>query len=273
MLIPLAEDGADLPSRLLRMIPCASAIFIILSQIVLVVGLVRIAATSAPRSCVDEAWNYVRRTVFCILPAHIIRSITYNLILALDGEAASAYESLYQNHIGKLLEAVGVYIAFSMLTPALRGRVRRAISEWGLPENARGLAMMAMLMSEGPLGTDFRSVARDAARRFRGIPFSALRPEHMSKAHATEEERAELAKFVVFPPLNGVDAFVCHSWSDDGFAKYSALASWAETFRMTHKREPIVWFDKACVDGQRAGNMGGINAELSYLAIYVRRSP
>merc|ERR1712048_598070 len=44
------------------------------------------------------------------------------------------------------------------------------------------------------------------------------------------------------------DAFVSHSWHDNPHAKWSALEEWKNEFAQWHGREPIVWFDKCCID-------------------------
>jgi len=42
-----------------------------------------------------------------------------------------------------------------------------------------------------------------------------------------------------------------HSWSDNGVAKHAALQSWGAEFKREHGREPLVWFDRACIDQQK----------------------
>ena len=42
-------------------------------------------------------------------------------------------------------------------------------------------------------------------------------------------------------PLTQVDAFVSHSWGDDGTCKMAALRDWASEFEAAHGRRPTVW--------------------------------
>jgi hypothetical protein len=44
--------------------------------------------------------------------------------------------------------------------------------------------------------------------------------------------------------LGDCDAFLSHSWSDDGATKWDALSSWANAFRERQGREPKLWLDK-----------------------------
>ena len=41
---------------------------------------------------------------------------------------------------------------------------------------------------------------------------------------------------------------VTHSWGDDPKAKWVAIQGVRERFRKEHRREPILWFDKYCID-------------------------
>merc|ERR1712050_784447 len=42
-----------------------------------------------------------------------------------------------------------------------------------------------------------------------------------------------------------------HSWHDDASAKSEALQAWRGGFAAQHGREPVVWFDKCCIDQTR----------------------
>eukprot|EP00967_Tisochrysis_lutea_P043532 scaffold52601_cov32-Tisochrysis_lutea.AAC.5 len=60
---------------------------------------------------------------------------------------------------------------------------------------------------------------REAAARFRCIAFSDLKPSHFDRSDLRPMERIELIAARKPAALNEVDAFVSHSWSDDGQAK------------------------------------------------------
>lgn len=64
--------------------------------------------------------------------------------------------------------------------------------------------------------------------------------------------------------LGRCDAFLSHSWQDDGNAKWRALQRWREAFVAEHGREPLIWFDKCCID------QGNINLDLRCLPIFLK---
>ena len=95
-----------------------------------------------------------------------------------------------------------------------------------------------------------------AAGRFRGLPWSALEAHHLSSSLGAADLSAAAA------PVELGDAFISHSWSDDGDAKFMALSRWAAEFEKQAGREPTLWLDKACIDQD-------IDASLLGLPIYV----
>jgi hypothetical protein len=48
--------------------------------------------------------------------------------------------------------------------------------------------------------------------------------------------------------FKSIDFFISHSWSDDPVAKWDAVQRMRADFKKAHKREPLVWFDKYCID-------------------------
>lgn len=60
---------------------------------------------------------------------------------------------------------------------------------------------------------------REAAARFRAIAFCDLKPSHLARSELSPTERIELIAARKPAALNEVDAFISHSWSDDGQAK------------------------------------------------------
>lgn len=59
------------------------------------------------------------------------------------------------------------------------------------------------------------------------------------------------------------DAFLSHSWHDDGSQKWAALSGWAEEFERVNKRSPRLWLDKVCIDQRN------INADLQCLPVFL----
>ena len=88
--------------------------------------------------------------------------------------------------------------------------------------STRSLAAVALLMGGGDQ-LQLEDRVRKAVARFCSVPFSALRAEHLASSHLPENERYELVGARKSAALSEVDAFVSHSWSDDGHAKCAAI--------------------------------------------------
>jgi len=119
--------------------------------------------------------------------------------------------------------------------------------------------------------TDMHSVAALTGRRrsaaqtltqgknnFRGLPFGKL-----SREDFTTSKDTGLNQQVVRVALGEVDAFLSHSWSDSAEHKWHELARWAAEFTEEHKREPLVFLDKACI------MQNAIDETLANLPIFV----
>merc|ERR1711937_185676 len=63
--------------------------------------------------------------------------------------------------------------------------------------------------------------------------------------------------------LGYVDAFLSHSWHDNGDLKWESLQAWRCQFRAAHRREPRLWIDKFCIDQNR------IEDSLACLPVYL----
>merc|ERR1712125_181985 len=59
------------------------------------------------------------------------------------------------------------------------------------------------------------------------------------------------------------DAFISHSWSDDGAAKWAAMQSWRAGFVVANNREPRIWIDKWCIE------QSNLEVDLRALPIYL----
>merc|ERR1712048_1520742 len=97
--------------------------------------------------------------------------------------------------------------------------------------------------------------------RFRGICLSKLSVEHLTDSSCVLDsnlyESSQACK------LGGCDAFISHSWHDDIASKWEALQSWRSQFVEVHGREPVVWFDKCCLDQLN------IDADLRCLPVFL----
>jgi len=129
-----------------------------------------------------------------------------------------------------------------------RGRIQRGAMTMVLPSDSKGLVAVAALMRSGLSTSTFDRRCLEAIHMFRSLPWSALRMEHLDSAQSSEEECRHLAAASRPATFGEVDAFISHSWGDDGLSKFRALQSWAREFEAANGREPRIWFDKACID-------------------------
>ena len=56
-----------------------------------------------------------------------------------------------------------------------------------------------------------------------------------------------LAERTVKAKLGECDAFLSHSWRDEGHLKWARLCEWSYGFENKHGRLPSVWLDKGCM--------------------------
>ena len=90
--------------------------------------------------------------------------------------------------------------------------------------------------------TSVAQALSDAQQRFRGQPLSTLTLE----ALMNNEPDPTLHANTVSATLGEVHAFMSHSWSDDGRAKYEKLHEWARELG-TGDKETLIWLDKVRV--------------------------
>ena len=94
---------------------------------------------------------------------------------------------------------------------------------------------------------------RTAKEMFRVLPLSSL-----AAADLTSNADTGLNARVTHAALGECDAFMSHSWRDNGELKYAKL--------LEHKfasAAPTIWLDKACID------QGNIEASLSVLPVFL----
>lgn len=101
-------------------------------------------------------------------------------------------------------------------------------------------------------------VMHTALANFRGLPMSSLSRDDLDPAQARHP-------FVYshMVSIGEVDAFISHSWADDIDDKWLALQAWREAFVRNIGREPVVWFDRACI------NQENIASSLAFLPVWL----
>merc|ERR1719223_263866 len=95
-------------------------------------------------------------------------------------------------------------------------------------------------------------ILREAESRFRCITWEALaaRSDIMiggGPLDVTGPGGSDLYSLAQPCTLGCCDAFVSHSWHDDGMQKWEALKSWCDTFVRVQGFQPRLWIDKICI--------------------------
>jgi len=177
-----------------------------------------------PRSALWKLWLMQRAC--CVLP--LCGTWASLLLTGFDG---------YANPLDPwaTLMATVVWLVTAMLC---NYRNRRTVHAWllrlALTEEARGAATIAALV-----GRQGATHALQLAQfLFRVVVWESLEEGHLlsNRVHADLPPICTVAA-----PLGSCDAFLSHSWSDDGHAKWRALHSWAERFSSAYGRAPSLW--------------------------------
>ena len=145
--------------------------------------------------------------------------------------------------------------AFVILTPLVRGKVHAWLCQLGSAGEAGRAAGVSALV--GKMEPQHALVL--ARKRFMGLPYSTLREtDFSSNADTGLNGKTRRCR------LGGVDAFLSHSWHDSPRNKWRVLEDWARRFVDASGRDPVLWFDKACIFQQ-----GNIDEQLACLPIFL----
>lgn len=157
------------------------------------------------------------------------------------------------------LLTLGPSIAFfcmSLLShPPLRARFTRFIGSLG---QGGGELQQAACVAALVGGREARKAIVTGAKRFRKLSLGLLRIEDL-----TSNVDTGLNARTVPCELGECEAFMSHSWRDDGASKYTQLCEWAQPF-LEKSHTPSIWLDKACIDQNDIdGSLAGLPIFLS----------
>jgi len=110
--------------------------------------------------------------------------------------------------------------------------------------SSQGVVNAAAIIAALVAGQDTRHVIAKSTALFRAVRCDELTKEMMADNKPNPAFFA-LSRSV---PLGSVDAFLTHSWHDSADAKWEAIQSWREDFKLAHRREPTLWIDKFCIN-------------------------
>ena len=140
---------------------------------------------------------------------------------------------------GLLAVVISFLLAALVFTNATRGRVIRWLgSRLGKGgAKAQEAASVAALLGKRSAADTYAT----AAKRFRALPLSSLTLDEL----AENKPDPELYKKTASATLGAVHAFVSHSWSDAGAAKFDGLHEWdnEQASRRSDAAETLIWCD------------------------------
>jgi hypothetical protein len=181
-----------------------------------------------------------------------------------DGQFTAPTGGVDDAQSARLVMSAACLAVTVMCTPANRGRVVRwlsALQERNIilgagDSSMQEAAAVAALLGDQTVG----NALAYALKGFRALPLAVLTPEDLKEKEPAAakhgqrvrwEERSQEAEELrmlslktVTATLGSVDAFISHSWSDEGRPKFNLLCEWAGS-ELDRKR---IWLDKACID-------------------------
>eukprot|EP00929_Paragymnodinium_shiwhaense_P078991 TRINITY_DN41000_c0_g2_i2.p1 TRINITY_DN41000_c0_g2~~TRINITY_DN41000_c0_g2_i2.p1 ORF type:complete len:772 (+),score=32.34 TRINITY_DN41000_c0_g2_i2:68-2317(+) len=183
--------------------------------------------------------------------------------LVLDVPSDALLAALCAGVLGVFFDPEPTLLATGDLVEAARRRqVLNALLEAAGAVTGPSVTLAALFEGREP-----EQLLEAAVKRFRCIDWDILRQHaHLIVAGGTLDgvgaatELYELSKPCL---LSACDAFLSHSWHDNGEQKWQALTEWCEAFRLAQGRSPRLWFDKVCID------QADIKSDLECLPIFL----
>jgi len=167
--------------------------------------------------------------------------------------------AMQEHRLSPHIAVVVAVLPFFLLSrhQRLRQRIQGEMWHWMQRTAAmRGAASLACLMGN----IRVKDALALAQVRFRSVELSKITPDVM----ISNIPNPGCGSLASPSALGAIDAFVSHSWCDDGEAKWRALQAWGGEFARQHGRHPSLWFDKCCIDQRR------IDEDLQCLPIFLR---
>ena len=171
----------------------------------------------------------------------------------LDGVGGPMWDGgMRSGNVGACFVIGTMFLAMILPSHERRGNVVRWLGSMGRSSvKEQEAASVASLLGKKSV-SDALALA---VAHFRALPLRELTKAEMEKNTPDPAMHAKTLK----AELGGVAAFVSHSWSDSGDAKYEELQLWARDNEGTND----VWLDKACID------QTNIDANLMALPVFL----
>ena len=202
-----------------------------------------IALATTPRKVGNELWACTRGL--------LVGTLIMNALRLRDTISARVQFGQYLTHelrVDIALTTVSL-LSYIIATPLVRHRLLQYAWGFNVASESSEAASIALQMagkeviartgalSDTATTTELRNLLNKAKQCFRALPFQRLNLGSFTGKHAgLERSTWECA-------LGDCDAFISHSWRDDGACRWSALRDWATAFQRFNKRAPLVWID------------------------------
>ena len=202
---------------------------------------VRALLAQPARACLNGLWKLVGQVIMAEGVLYVIDSAAACAAGVLDSPEGA--EAVLWTVVKMLaLEATG-YLLWSDRV-RFRQRIQaNLMARGGEVSSAAGIAALMGGMSP-------ESVKAIARKSFYGTTFKQLTLAHL----ADSAPDPELFKLSSKRNLGEIDWFVSHSWRDPAPQKWSQLQLKRAKFVEAHNREPVIWFDKLCIDQDNIEN-------------------
>ena len=204
-------------------------------------------APRAPRELLDGLWTALGRFSGALTLSEGFHALA---MLALGLYARNGLE------LGLICVRIAVSAAFAAF--ALRAHLRDAAHSWLASRGESVTTAVGIATLIGSRAVD--DVQATAIAQLRSLRIDLLHEADL----ASSQTDARLYALSSPAKYGEVDAFISHSWRDDGAVKWASLQRWRADFkRSSSGREPTVWLDKACL------SPGDLDTQLALLPVFV----
>lgn len=193
------------------------------------------------RLALSRIWMSVRLASVAALVG-IVACIALLTLDSSDSGAPSNRAARDQLHWA-IASYAAALVTYAVQTPSVRAFIHGWLNRIAMAGEAGRAAGVAAMVGK----LDPHTVLTLSRRHFRGLPFGRLTRTHLEPS----SDAAALRSLSRRIPLGSCDAFMSHSWHDPADDKWAALTEWAASFHVAWAREPILWFDRCCIDQQK----------------------
>ena len=185
-----------------------------------------------PREMLRKLWFTLRLVLFNIP----LLNLLFILAPLADGRSVDL-----SPHDGSARPTLVFVLAFACVSLAVTPRTRGAVIQWLGSLGQTGSREQEATAVAALIGkTDAAEAFSLAQAHFRGLPLLDLTVEEMMHNKPDPAMHAKTAS----AELGAVHAFVSHSWSDDGAAKYERMHAWAGALPVD-KADVLLWLEYA----------------------------